>query len=180
MWNIVLSDQSIEDTVKEIKSYHESNIKQAEDDRYSEKSAQAFEFLRNTTKYHCFDKKEGSIVSSVKDNDQIISDPDRVAKLIIDHYKEVHKDPLFDDKKPKIRFPQMKKLNKEEILHIMEKMSYEKAIAYDGLSDHMFNIHNRCRGSEKKLCEDCEHKITIIRNLFEPKYWNSERSNIHF
>ena len=178
MWKIVLSDKTMDDTMKDLKAYHEQNIMQVEKDRYSLNSSLAFEFLRNTTKYHCFDKREGSIVSSVRDNDKVVSDPSIVAKLIIAHYKEVHRNPLISEKIEKTQFPSMKSLKKDEILHIMEKMSYDKAIAFDGLSDHMFNIHNRCKN--KVLCSECKQKIAIIHNIFSPKYWNSERASIHF
>ena len=62
----------------------------------------------------------------------------------------------------------------------MSKMSYGKAIAFDGLEDHMFNIEGRCKKKPEEMCARCRHKMKLISNIFDANYWNSDRAALHF
>ena len=78
--------------MNDLKRHHQNTLAQVEADRFSVNSSLAFQFLKNTTKYNCFDKREGAIVSKVLNKQgEIISDTKEVARLIIEHYSEIHK-----------------------------------------------------------------------------------------
>ena len=124
-----------------------------QDQRWSNESKEAFDFMRKVTKYNQFEKRDGSIVSKIQlPNGSIINDSDKVNKQIIEQLKKVQtldSEAKYSEEIPFPKLPRITSPNKDsknrssefsEIERLMKKMSINKATSYDGLSDKIFRM----------------------------------------
>ncbi len=89
----------------------------------------AFRVIRSVTKYDQFQKRDGSIIKAVKDdNGDIINDPGCVSKALIDHLR--NDDDRFSDRRYCLwkTLPLLPKLTEPELLTILQRVSVHKAL----------------------------------------------------
>ena len=123
-----------------------------------------FRTLKKLYKYDHFDKRDGSIISSLKEgeNEELVTDPDEVNKRLMLTIKDLQ----FDATKPQPRnldFPMLKPKSVDEMKEILCKISSGKAIAWDALTDSIF----RKTWMEKSalLFADLWQHLKLIKNL---------------
>jgi hypothetical protein len=63
----------------------------------------------------------------------------------------------------------------ELVIKMMHNVNANKAIAFDGISDKLFQINKDCR-SAAQLCEKCKKKITFVAGYLEKEYWDDPRA----
>ena len=128
----------------------------------SKEITEAFKFLKRTYKYHEYDKRDGSIVNKILlDDGTIEHSKEEVDKLLRNIMKAAQlkpDQPLYNEPVP---FPKLPELTTEECKVILEKLSYGKAIAFDGISSCLFTEENRTKAT------------TVFKDL-----WSSNRENI--
>ncbi len=89
-----------------IRRYWEGLLTTNELMRFSPESREAFNFLKQVFKYNTFAKRDGSIVNAIKTNDnEIVSEPQQVSKLIIEELKKIQYDPSLPPLMPTGEFP---------------------------------------------------------------------------
>jgi hypothetical protein len=135
-----------------IAEYWRKLWEKTQDQRWSEESKEAFNTMRRLTKYNQFEKRDGSIVSKIQISDQeVITDIEKVEEIIITQLKKIQtleSEPKYDHE---LQFPKLPRLegtydtnedveDNSETNQIMMRMSVNKAIAYDGMSDKVFRI----------------------------------------
>ncbi len=133
----------------------------------------AFNLLKKVFKYKYYDKREGSIVTKILQDDGTIEmQQEEVNKQLI----EVLKTAQLREDQPKyentVSFPKMQKLSHEECRITLSKISHGKAISFDGISDILFNRTNLNKtakvfqdlweGDWDTRIENTEHFITRI------------------
>lgn len=97
--------------------------------RFSIFQGLAFKVLRSITKYDQFHKRDGSVIKALKDHDDhIISDPDIIAKSLINRLKlndNRFRDRVYKNWGP---LPSLIKPTEEELSRIVNKVSQHKAL----------------------------------------------------
>ncbi len=100
---------------------------------------EAFSFLKRVYKYNQYYKRDGSIVQKIlMDDGSIETRPKEVDGILLEVMKktqQVETEPFYNGKIP---FPRLKEPSLNEMWEILDIMSTNKAIAFDGLSDIMF------------------------------------------
>ena len=95
------------------------------------------------------DRKDGSIVNKIQlQSGDLVTNPDEVAKVLIEELKNLQttiKEPSYNSP---ISFPDLSLLSKEENKEIIRNISVNKAIAFDGISDVIFNNDNIDKSSK--------------------------------
>lgn len=129
-----------EDIRRIIQEYWMNQAEQNEDERYSQQSKKAFEFLRRVYKYNQYEKRDGSIVNKIMlEDNRVVTNPEEVAQSIIESLKEIQTkrdEPEYTNEVP---FPKLSPLDSEELEAILRKLGTNKAISYDGVSDVLFS-----------------------------------------
>jgi len=122
-----------------IRSYFLQFNQNLEDKRFSNLSKEFFRYLRKVFKYDSYNKRDGSIISSILTEDgNILTNPDDVNEQLITTLKELQ----LDASKPhpkNLMFPQLPVKSKDEMKDILSKLSVNKAIAWDGVTDSIFH-----------------------------------------
>ncbi len=110
-----------------------------ENKRYSPSSAEAYKKLRTLTKYHLYEKKDGAVISQLLDDDDtVLTDRLQVESKLAKTIEEIQVDPhgSYIEKKP---FPKLPELTAKEFTALItNQLSCGKAIAFDCLSDSIF------------------------------------------
>ncbi len=124
--------------------YWRQMLEENEKQRFSQAEKQAFDFLQRVYKYGQYEKRDGSIVSKVKDGNIIITDEKRVNELLLQHLKSIqyNSDVMDCEGDSGIEFPKLKPLTKEEMRAILMNISTNKALAGDLVSDVILNGDN--------------------------------------
>ena len=121
----------IKSVSEELRKNFNQTIQIIEYFRFSSFSKEAFNKLKTIFQYNK-NKRDGSIVNMIKlENDKIVYQPHKVAKIVINQLKESH----GEIEKPKIRFEPLDPLDENEIEEIMQKISRGKAVAIDSFPD---------------------------------------------
>jgi len=122
-----------------IRKYFEQFNKELEDQRFSNLSRKFFDYLKKVFKYDLLDKRDGSIISSLKSEnpDEIITNPHEVNRRIMLTINELQVD-LSKPRPKNLQFPVLQKLDVKEAKIILSKISTGKALTWDGLSDSIF------------------------------------------
>ncbi len=134
------------DLSKLVQEYWNEQYIENEKNRYSALPSNvkdAFSLLKRVFKYHHYDKRDGSIVTKILQDDGTTEmRQEEVDKQLINVLKTTQ----FKEDQPKydipLDFPKMQKLSHEDCKNIISRISNGKAIAYDGLSDIIFNREN--------------------------------------
>ncbi len=129
-----------------VQDYWNQKYIENEKNRYSaipSNVKEAFDLLKKVFKYHHYDKRDGSIVTKILQNDGSVEmRQEEVNKQLIGVLKAIQ----FKEDQPKyesqVDFPKMPKLSHEECKLILGRISSGKAIAYDGISDILFDKVN--------------------------------------
>ena len=134
----LLDAQEDSDAFEIIRSYFRQFNADLEEQRFSNLSKKFFDYLRKVFKYDQISKRDGSIVSSLKDeHDQIITNEAEVHKQIMLTIKELQVD-LTKPRPLNLEFPQLNTKSLSEMNEILASLSNSKAIAYDGITDSIF------------------------------------------
>ena len=117
------------DAAEVIRTYYRQFNKDLEDRRFSSLCKDFFRCLKKFYKYDLFDKREGSIISSLKnrEDEPLITNQDEVNKQLMLTVKELQVD--ISKPQPKnLDFPTMNVKDIEEMKGILSKLSSGKAI----------------------------------------------------
>ena len=138
------------DLKKIIQEHWREKIEDCERNRYSQYLKEAFDFLKKVYKYHEYKRRDGSIITKVYGQDgSIITDPDEVNTAIMNHIRSMQ----IKDTEPKftepLAFPPLPDLTTEEMLSLIERLSTNKALAFDGVSDILFQEPYKAEAAEK-------------------------------
>lgn len=153
------------DAYEVIRNYYSQFNKDLEDKRFSNLSKDFFRCLKKIYKYDHFDKRDGSVISSIKtinkDNEELITNHKEVNKQLILTIKELQ----FDASKPlpkNLDFPEMKSRDIDEMKDILKRLSSGKAIAWDALTDSIFS--KTWREKSALLFADLWQNLKLIKN----------------
>ena len=142
-----------------------------------EKVNGAFRATKNITKYHLFDKKEGSIVDCMKNETGRVCTDEELNDVILNHFCKVNGQNKTDIRDEFVPVD----VNIEDIENILLKFKRPKAEVYDSVSYHWFICHKACLESRMKRCKTCRKKIGFVHSIFTNKeYWQTELSKKHF
>jgi len=131
-----------------INEHWEALMRKTEELRFSNESKIAYRDLKNILKYHIYKKRDGGIIIQIiTEEGIIINDPKIVNEQLAKTIEEIQVDPRWKFLNRE-EFPRLPELNQEEVLSLMERLSTNKAITLDGLSDIMFEEDNIKRSSE--------------------------------
>jgi len=95
----------------------------------------AFNKLQAVTKYNCFEKRDGSIISRVKIGDQIVQKPELVNSILGDSLQALCGDLDATTLTRSHEFPHLPKMSIHELRDIVCRLSKDKAIASDFCED---------------------------------------------
>jgi len=137
---LLFSSADDEDFAKIISEYWKEKAAENEANRFQGRMSEAFKFLRKIFKYHEYDRRDGSIIGKIKgEGGDVISDPREVNKKIIQHLKTIQTKEGESEYLTPLPFPRLDALSMKGMEEVISSLSTNKAIAYDGLSDVMFN-----------------------------------------
>ena len=89
------------------------------------------------------DKKDGGIVNYILNDDgSMIEEQSEVSSILIEVLKKIQTNPLHDKYDNPIPFPELPKLDKEEIRGILGNISTGKALSYDLFADNVLKSSN--------------------------------------
>lgn len=162
--NKLLELQEPQGITTTINEYWTKYWKKTEETRYSQKSQIAYASLKRILKYHLFEKRDGGIIHSLKEEDgTVVSDPEIVNSMLLKTMEELQVDNKWGwlEEKP---FPKLPRLSEEEMVRIVDRLASEKAIAYDGLSGILFSKEKRTN-NEKSNMEKIASKLRNIWRL---------------
>jgi len=157
-----------EDLHEIVKDYWKKKSLENEEKRFSQQSAEAFVFLKKVYKYQEYQKKDGSIINKVLDLEgKVITEEDHVNKLVIEALKSIQlkeDEPQYTKPEP---FPKLPPVTEDEMESMLDHLSTNKAIAYDGMTDTIFN---------KTWKEQAKKKLITTWDVFESHEWQQ----LHF
>ena len=146
--NRIVTSEEEDDTFEIIKEYWKEKTTECENQLLNNQLRKAFQYMKKLTKFHEYNRRDGSIINQViKDDKSITSNIDEVNKLVLNNLKSIQtKDdqPLYTKEIP---FPELQPISSSEMDYILSKLFQGKAITYDGFSDCIFNPANK-----KTLC----------------------------
>jgi hypothetical protein len=169
---VVRVQEEDEDLARVVQDYWNEKIDENESQRYSklpQDIRNAIKFLKKTFKYHEFDKRDGSIVNKILLEDGSIEHrKEEVDKLLLGVMKKAQlkeDQPMYNEPIP---FPTLPKLTYEECQEIIDKISHGKAIAFDGVSDCLFDNKNKAKTAK------------VFRDLWNSKWEECIENDEHF
>lgn len=140
--------------IKEWMNDYRSFAKSTTDLRFSTFQGLAFRLLRSITKYDQLQKRDGSVINAIKDeNGNTITDPNIVSKALIDHLRQ--NDSRFLDRKYNDwnYLPTLPKPTLSELSRILSKINQHKALTKFPVPDEYFRLllKNDCQDAIKSL-----------------------------
>jgi len=137
-----------------IDKYWKDRAEENEEFRFSDRSKEAFDFLRKVYKYHEYQRRDGAIINRVKDEEgNVVIDEKEVHKLVLSKLQSIQvKDgePKYDEPIP---FPKLGPPSRGEMFDMLHQLSTGKATAFDGVTDVIF---------EKVLKDEVAEKLEDI------------------
>jgi len=124
--------------------YWKEVLKENERLRFSQMSRQAFELLGKVYKYNEYEKRDGSLVTKVREGDVIIADEKSVNKELMKHLMSIQRDPdrgLYEDQ-PLIPFPMLGSSTVDEMREMLGIITTHKALTGDLISDVLLSVEN--------------------------------------
>jgi len=114
-------------------------------------------------KYDHFDKRDGSIICSIRsdESEELIIDKNEVDRRLMQTIKELQ----LDVSKPQpqnLAFPKMEVKGMEEMKKILERISSGKAIAWDAVTDSIFQ--KSWRDKSARIFADLWNKLKLIKS----------------
>ena len=142
---------------------------------YNKDIRKKFIDMKALTSFNKFDKKEGSIMNSMKNENGDITNGDTMNKLIKKHLINVSGS--NDSPIENISVLNKKDINIEEMIKAFKKRKAETA---DGVSYDWFILHTVCKNKDPNLrCQTCKKKIEFMLSCFDQDYWNLDESKRH-
>ena len=143
MERIFSVEREDEDIGQLISNYWNEMNTNIEKYRYSKESKDAFNLMKRIYKYHQLDRKDGSIVNRIlMPSGELVDNQTEVAKILIDGLKELQSTSTEPQYSEPLSFPELPPVTDVECRSIIENISTNKALAFDGVSDVMFNQEN--------------------------------------
>jgi hypothetical protein len=130
-------------------------------DRFSPTAGRAFTRLRRLTRYHEFEKRDGGFLQRAIAPDGRIVAGDELCRLVMEHYSIVH-NAVPDN--PLVTFPRLC-ITQERIIEMMGNVNSGKGIAFDGITDKLFQVGGRCCWERHELCKECRIKVSFAAEL---------------
>ena len=150
------------DALTVIRNYFKQFHSELEDKRFSNLSKTFFKYIKKVFKYDQMDKRDGSVINSVKDEyDNLITKTDEVNKQLMATIKELQIDSL----KPQpinLRFPFMNDKTTTEMKGVLDRLWNGKAITWDGVTDSIFQKGWKERSAI--IFKDLWKNLNLIRN----------------
>jgi len=126
------------DALEIIRNYYKEFNQNLEDQRFSNLSREFFKYIKKAFKYDQIDKRDGSIISAINDEkDIIITDLKEVNKQLMVTMKELQLN-LMEPQPKDLQFPNFPDKTVSEMKDILSKLYHGKAIAWDGVTDAIF------------------------------------------
>ncbi len=170
---ILVKFQEDASIMKEICEYWESFWDDIEKKRFSNLSKEAFDGIRLICKYHLFDKREGSLVNQLlQDNGDIICDPNEIARALINSLKKIQIDTELPQYSHDLPFPHLPDLEDLQIDEILTELSSGKAISYDLFSDTVLKdpqMRTKLKPLLRNLWSDELNKIPELGEIFKSR-----------
>ena len=113
---------------------------QASELRFTEFQGKAFKILRSVTKYDQHMKRDGSIISVIRDADgRVITQETEVHRLLIEYLKTLdHKVTLEHPAEDLLPFPALPPISRKELSDLVSKMPRAKALTSFPVPDELF------------------------------------------
>jgi len=151
------------DAFETVRNYFAQFYKNLEDKRFSNLSRSFFQSLKKIFKYDQLDKRDGSIISSIVDENGVLVDsPDEVNKQLMTTIKELQVDPSKPHHK-NLEFPQLRLRTQVEMKGILDNLWNGKAIAWYSVTDSIF--HREWKERSAKIFADLWASLKLVRNI---------------
>jgi len=141
-----------------INDYWSGKALENEMHRFSDKSRDAFDFLRRVFKYHEYNRRDGSIINKVvESNGTVIVEKEEVDKKVVEALKSIQlkmDQPYYDVHEP---FPRLEEPSEEETEDLFNQLSVNKAISFDGVTDIIFG-----RNWREEACRKLKNLWTVM------------------
>jgi len=132
--------------------------------------------LRKILKYHLFEKRDGAVINSILDDEgNLVADQQKIDQLLLNTPEEIQLDNNWGWIQEK-EFPKLPRLNESQTEEIFKQLSYNKAVAYDEISDVIFQGKETRRDS----CKDISiwnKAVSTLRNLWRINLDNYLKEN---
>jgi hypothetical protein len=151
------------------------DLEEIAEDRFSPRAGRAFTRLRRLTRYHEFEKRDGGFLQRAIAPDGRILAGDELCRMVMQHYSTVH-NAVPDN--PLVTFPRLH-ITQEHIIEMMGNVNSGKGIAYDGITDKLFQVGGRCCRGRHEPCKECRIKINFAAELMTQEYWTRQESRLH-
>ena len=146
----ITTSEEDQDTLNIVKEYWREKAEECEGDLLNGQLNKAFKYLRTVTKFHEFQRRDGSIITKVRAEDgTIVTDQDEVQKLVLENLRRLQTsetEPQYSEPHP---FPNLTPLSTTEMDYILSKIYDGKAIAFDGITDTLFSKDNKSMTAKK-------------------------------
>jgi len=150
------------DALEIIRQYFRQFNNELEDRRFSNISKEFFRYVRKVFKYDQIDKRDGSIISSILgENQEIITDPKEVNKQLMLTIKELQVD-LRKPQPKNLDFPSLDIKTPMEMKEILNRLWSGKAIAWDSVTDSIFQ--REWKDHSAIIFADLWKNLKIIKN----------------
>ncbi len=166
-FKFLLSLKEDDNILKESRLYWENFWLENETKRFSPKSKEAFAKYKTILKYHNYEKKDGSIVSCLKQNDgTIVHDPKEVSKALIESLKQIQ---FKEECNPPqtLTIPKLPDLSMDEMKGICNCLSTKKAISFDLFSDVILSDEEAFEATCKKLSDLWSCDLDVLAEELE-------------
>ena len=176
MANIIQNNDKIPKIKQLMKENFDQLITLIGKKRFSNQAKVAFMLMKRIFRYNGFQKAGGSIVQTLSENGNIITDLQTINQKMVRHYQTHHD----TKKRPPVtsQFPNLDIISTSVIKSICAKFSKDKAFTYDGLHDSLFNLHKKCL-TEVNECEECLAKVKFLTSIWGKSYWESNQAKKH-
>ena len=129
--------------------------------------------MKRICKYHLFEKRDGSIVNHIlQDDGTITSDGNEVSSILIQALKEIQYSSNLQEYGGDLQFPELSDLTEDEVCLILSTLSTGKALSFDIFSDEVLknkSIVKKLSFLLKDLWSDKLGTIEGIENIFKAR-----------
>ena len=171
--NLLLSIKDDSSVTEVLNEYWANFWNEIENKRFSSMSKDAFNTMKTITKYHLYEKRDGSIVNSILEGDgEIVTDPKKVASTLIGVLKKIQCSDKFTQYAGTLPFPDLPQLDDTEMKHLLSKLATGKALSYDLFSDMLLkdkHTLNKLSTILKDLWSKDLNKIDSLNELFKAR-----------
>ena len=173
LMDALLKSENSQQTEVMIYKYWKRFWKNKENIRFSQASKHAYQIIKGVLKYHLFEKRDGGIISSIQREDgEITTDQKEVEALLLQTLREIQVDEKWGSIEKK-EFPRLRDLSPTEMETTLENLSTNKAIAWDGVSDLLFDPQKKGK-SQTSFLEITARKLKDLWRTNLDQFQNME------